>query len=78
MLCDEARFAQRLLAHTTTESLIPVNFLQYTVMAFGMCNASATSQRLMWKVLSGIANCKAYLDDVVVYSNDWESHLETL
>jgi len=29
-------------------------------------------------VLSGVANCGAYLDDVVVYSDDWQSHVNTL
>lgn len=56
----------------------PDSFMQYTVMAFGMRNASATFQRLMQIVLSGVANCEAYLDDVVVYSADWQSHVETL
>ncbi len=52
--------------------------LQYTAMAFATCNAPATFQRLMWKVLSGVANCEAYLNHVVVYSADWQSHEETL
>lgn len=56
----------------------PDNFLQYTVMAFGIRNAPATFQRLMWTVLSGVPDCEAYLDDVVVYSLDWESHMGTL
>lgn len=34
----------------------PDNFMQYTVMAFGMCNAPATFQRLVNTVLSGISN----------------------
>lgn len=37
------------------------NFLEYTVMAFGMRNAPATFQRLMWTVLFGVTNCEAYL-----------------
>ncbi len=32
----------------------------------------------MWAVLSGVANCEAYVDDVVVYSPDWESYMNTL
>lgn len=56
----------------------PDNFLQYSVMAFGMRNAPATFQRLMHRVLSGVANCEAYLDDVVIFSDTWENHLETL
>ncbi len=50
----------------------PDDFLNYTVMAFGMRNAPATFQRLMQKVLSGVKSCEAYLDDVVVYSDSWE------
>lgn len=56
----------------------PDNFLQYTVMAFGMRNAPATFQRLMQRILSGVTNCEAYLDDVVIYSNSWPSHINTL
>ncbi len=54
------------------------NLLQYTVMAFGLRNAPATFQRLMNRVLAGIPNCDAYLDDIVVYSSDWNEHLKTL
>ena len=56
----------------------PDSFMQYTVMAFGMRNAPATFQRLMQQVLSGVANCEAYLAELVVHSADWQSHVETL
>ncbi len=56
----------------------PDVFLQYKVLAFGLKNAPATFQRLMCKVLSNVKNCEAYLDDVVCYSDTWESHLKTL
>ncbi len=56
----------------------PDNFLQYSVMAFGMRNAPSTFQRLMNRVLSGVSDCEVYLDDVVVYSNSWEDHLAKL
>lgn len=32
------------------------NFLQYTIMPFGMCNASATFQRLVDKILGDVPN----------------------
>jgi len=47
-------------------------------MPFGLCNAPATFQRLVNKVLRDVPHCKAYLDDIVVYSNDWNSHMATL
>ncbi len=56
----------------------PDNFLQYSVMAFGMRNAPATFQRLINIVLSGVPNCNAYLDDLVVYSVDWSEHISLL
>lgn len=56
----------------------PDNFLQYTVMAFGLRNAPATFQRLMNRVLGDVPNCAAYLDDVLVYTDTWERHLELL
>lgn len=56
----------------------PDDFLQYTVMAFGMCNAPATFQRLINTVLRGIPNCSAYLDDLVVYTETCQEHLQTL
>ncbi|XP_065149952.1 uncharacterized protein [Paramisgurnus dabryanus] len=56
----------------------PDVFMQYTVMPFGVKNAPATFQRLMQLVLGDIPNCSVYLDDVVVYSEDWDSHMSSL
>ena len=56
----------------------PDNFLQYCVMAFGMRNAPATFQRLVNIVFSGVPNCTAYLDDVVIHSSEWPAHVDSL
>lgn len=42
---------------------------QFTVMSFGLCNAPATFERLMEKVLSGLPweVCLLYLDDIIVH-----------
>ncbi|KAL7839293.1 hypothetical protein SRHO_G00259510 [Serrasalmus rhombeus] len=56
----------------------PDTFLQYTVMAFGLRNAPATFQRLMTIVLGDMPNCDAYLDNIVVYSDTWEDHMQLL
>lgn len=56
----------------------PDSFMQYSVMAFGLRNAPASFQRLMNTVLAGVQNCEAYLDDVVIYSNSWCEHIESI
>ena len=57
---------------------MPDMFLQYKVMAFGMRNVPATLQRLVNKVLVGVRNCTAYLDDLVGHSSTWDEHVSTL
>ena len=49
-------------------------------MPFGLCNAPATFQRLMDTVLLGLnfEICLAYLDDIILYSSDLQSHMERL
>ena len=32
----------------------------------------------MNKVLAGLTNCKAYINDVIVYSSTWEEHMKHL
>lgn len=54
----------------------PGDFLQYMVMAFGMCNAPATFHRLMNVILAGLPFCAAYLEYLVVCSESWVDHVE--
>ncbi len=56
----------------------PDSFLQYKVLAFGMRNTLATFQRMMHQILSDVADCEVYLDDIVVYSDNWTDHVKTL
>ncbi|KAL2103192.1 hypothetical protein ACEWY4_000060 [Coilia grayii] len=56
----------------------PDHFLQYTCMAFRLRNAPATFQRLINGVLEGVANCEAYLDDLILHSTTWPEHLALL
>jgi len=53
---------------------------RFPKMPFGLCNAPATFQRLMDTVLSGLNYeiCLAYLDDIIVFSRDLETHLQRL
>lgn len=53
---------------------------QFRVMAMGLCNGVATFQRLMEYVLAGLnwRTCLIYIDDIIVFSDSYESHLERL
>ena len=43
-------------------------------MPFGMKNAPATFQRMVNKLVRDIDGCEGYIDDVVIYSDDWSDH----
>ena len=49
-------------------------------MPFGLCGAPATFQRLMDMVIAGLnyETCLVYLDDIIVFSKDTQSHMERL
>lgn len=56
----------------------PDAFLQYTVMPFGVCNAPATFQRLVNRILYGMSGSEAYLDNVILYSSSWSEDLNQI
>lgn len=58
--------------------ITPSGLYSYRVMPFGLRNAPATFQRLMNMVVKGLEGCSVYLDDVVIYSDDWETHLKRI
>ena len=53
---------------------------QFAVMPFGLCNAPATFERLMSQVMCGLhwRRCLVYIDDILVFGNDFESALHNL
>ena len=53
---------------------------RYKVMPFGLTCAPSVFQRLMDLVLCGLTyvTCLVYLDDIIVFSRDFESHVERL
>ena len=59
---------------------VPGGHFSWNVMPFGLCNAVATFQRLMSRVLAGQIGTRvfAYLDDVLIAGADFEDHLALL
>ncbi|XP_062416225.1 uncharacterized protein LOC134107905 [Pungitius pungitius] len=58
----------------------PLGLYEFQRMPFGLCNAPATFQRLMQRCLGGQVHDSLliYLDDVVVYSPDFDTHIHHL
>lgn len=57
----------------------PEGLFQYCVLPFGVHEAPATFQRLMYQVLRPHHEyAAAYIDDLIVHSADWQTHLDQL
>ena len=56
----------------------PNGLYKYKVMPFGMKNSPATFQRLVNNVICGLDGCDAYIDDVIIYSDSWSDHLQSI
>ena len=53
---------------------------QFKVLPFGLCNAPATFERLMDKMLNGLpwSVCLVYLDDIIVRAREFQDELHRL
>ena len=56
----------------------PDGLQQYKVMPFGMKNSPATFQRPINMIITGLDNCKAYIDDAIIYSEEWDQQIKTI
>ena len=56
----------------------PKGLFQYKVMPFGMKNSPATFQRIINDVIGDVPHCSAYIDDIIVYTDNWDQHMETM
>ena len=43
-----------------------------------MKNAPATFQRMVNRIVDGLQGCDAYNDDLIIYADSWEEHLNRL
>ncbi|KYO29886.1 hypothetical protein Y1Q_0018548 [Alligator mississippiensis] len=57
----------------------PTGLYEFTVLPFGLCNSSASFQRLINNLLQGCEQfAMAYIDDIAIFSPDFESQLTHL
>ena len=57
----------------------PNGLFHFINMPFGLSGAPATFQRMMDSILRGTDDyAGVYLDDIVIYSSDWKTHLNHL
>ena len=67
-------------ARPKTAFTIGQGLWQFRVMPFGLCNAPATFERMMERVLADIprSHCVVYLDDLLVHARDFGGALANL
>nr|VZI34397.1 unnamed protein product [Spirometra erinaceieuropaei] len=63
-----------------TAFIVPQGLFEFQTPPFGLCNAAATFQRLMYQVLRHLVphKCLVYLDDIIVFGPDVEQHNRNL
>ena len=62
-----------------TAFVSPFGKYRFTRMPFGLKGAPTTFQRLMDGILDGLQDhSSGYIDDIAIYSSDWESHCKHL
>jgi len=65
--------SRKLTAFQTSKGL-----LQFTVMPFGLINASATFNRLMRILFGDVKNVETFVDDILIHNDNWQDHIMTL
>ena len=78
LLKDYWQIPSTVIAKQISAFVMPHGLFQYPVMPFGMKDAPATFQQMINQLKGRIEGCKAYIDDVVVYSDNWKDHLSCL
>ena len=66
------------LAREISAFVTPSGLYQYRVMPFGTKNAPATFQRMVNKLVRDIDGCEGYIDDVVIYSDNWSDRIRQI
>lgn len=61
-----------------TAFITPDGHYEYLRLPFGLKNAPATFQRIIARVIEGLPNVRAYLDDIVVFTANEAEHSKAL
>ena len=61
-----------------TAFVTPDGKYEFLRMPFGMKNSGATLVRGLRKLLNGLKNVDSYIDDIIIYTEDWDTHLNIL
>ena len=61
-----------------TAFVTPNGCYEFLRMPFGMKNSGAKLVRGMRKLLQDMDNVECYIDDLIVYTKDWTTHLQVL
>lgn len=61
-----------------TAIITPFGTYTFNYSCFGLRNSGATFQRLMDGILGDLDFCVCYVDDILIFSNDKQQHLEHL
>ena len=56
----------------------PWGLFNFRRLSMGLQNSAQSFQRLVDSVLAGVPNCFVYLDDILVFNDNMEDHLNTL
>ena len=56
----------------------PTGLYQYKVTPFGMKNSGSTFQRFINGVVKDLEGCGVYIDDIIVYSQNWSDHVNQI
>lgn len=51
---------------------------QFKRMPFGLMNSGATFNRMMRKLLKNLNNVCSYIDDILIFTNTWQDHLNVM
>lgn len=61
-----------------TSFVTPKDMYRFRVMPFGLKNSGATYSALLRQVLNGARNMQSFVDDVIAYNSNFETHEKTL